>query len=569
LTPELLSRVERYLEDEVDESDRAELLALLELALAGDLSAERDLEERFSGPPRFGTAGIRGLLGAGESRMNRALVLRVTYGLTRYLVETVPDARRTGVVLARDGRKLSDVFQEDAAGVVSSLGVPVHLIPGPSPTPLLAFAVRQLGASAGVMITASHNPKRYNGYKVYWDNAAQIVPPADAGIAARIDGAPAAAQIPRAPTSGPSSLVRPVDGIADRYLEALRSLETSLEIVPELGIAYSALHGCGQALFLRALSGRGLTNLHPVEEQGEPHPDFPTTPFPNPEEAGTLDRVLEVARESGSELVLVNDPDADRLGAAVRSASGDYVVLNGNEIGVLLGSHVLAHTRETRPLVVSTVVSSRMLSRMAASEGVRYQDTLTGFKWIANEAMRIEAEEGVDFVFGYEEALGYTVGRVVRDKDGIGAGLVLAEMAAHLRTKGKTLLDALSELRRRHGFFASRQKNLTLAGSEGARRIEEAMTRLRKRRPSTLAGERIARIQDLREVSEPAPSDVLLYDLDDGGRVAVRPSGTEPKIKFYLEVVEPYDEPEAAEARAARRLGAIEAAILEAAGLAG
>lgn len=567
MTPELFSRVERYLAHEVDESDEVELASLLALARNGDESAARDLEERFSGLPRFGTAGIRGLLGAGESRMNRALVLRVTHGLTRYLIETLPDARQRGVVIARDGRRLSDVFQEDAAAVVSSLGVPVHLVAGANPTPLLAFAVRDLGASAGVMITASHNPKGYNGYKVYGDNAAQIIPPVDSGIAARMDGAPEASEVPRAATSGPTSLVHPVDGIAERYLDALRCLETPLEIATDLGIGYSALHGCGQRLFLRALRARGLTNVHPVRDQGEPDPDFPTLIFPNPEEAGTLDRALAVARENDCELVLVNDPDADRLGAAVRRGPGDYLVLNGNEIGVLLGAHVLAHTRETRPLLVSTVVSSRMLSRMASAEGVRYQDTLTGFKWIANEAMRIEAGEGVAFVFGYEEALGYSVGRVVRDKDGIGAGLVLAEMAAHLRTKGKSLLDALAELRLRHGLFASRQKNLTLAGTEGGHRIEQAMSRLRRARPGKLAGERIARIQDLSEVNEPAPSDVLLYDLEDGGRIAVRPSGTEPKIKFYLEVVEPYDEPVAARERASRRLDAIEAEILKTAGL--
>ncbi len=461
----LLSRVERYLAHEVDESDRLELASLLELARSGDSRAESELVERFSGTPRFGTAGIRGLLGAGESRMNRALVLRVTYGLTRYLLETVPRARERGIVIARDGRRLSDVFQRDAASVVSALGVPVHLVPGANPTPLLAFAVRHLGASAGVMITASHNPKAYNGYKVYWENGAQIIPPVDSGIAARIDEAPEASDVSLA-----TSRIHTVDDVAEHYLDALHSLETPLALATDLGIAYSALHGCGQRLFLRAMKARGLENLHPVAEQAEPDPDFPTLAFPNPEEAGTLDRVLEVARENGCELVLVNDPDGDRLGAAVRGASGDYVVLNGNEIGVLLGAHILTHTPETRPLLVSTVVSSRMLSRMAAAEGVRYQDTLTGFKWIANEAMRIEAEEGVTFVFGYEEALGYTVGRVVRDKDGIGAGLVLGEMAAHLRTKGKSLLDALSELRRRHGLFASRQKNVTLIGSEGAGR---------------------------------------------------------------------------------------------------
>jgi phosphomannomutase len=552
----LFRRVERFLEYEVEPEDRRELEALLRRAQLGEDGALRELESRFSGPLQFGTAGIRGILGAGESRMNRSLVLRVTHGLALQVIDRVPRARERGIAIARDGRRSSDIFQKDAAAVLAAQGITVHWIEGPNPTPLLAFAVRHLGAAAGIMITASHNPPAYNGYKAYWENGAQIVPPVDAEIAARIDEAPGASAIPRLESS---PLVRRLPAIDDAYLTALPPRVNSDR---SLRIAYTALHGCGQTLFLAAAKERGFDAITPVADQAEPDPTFPTVAFPNPEEPGALDRLLEVARANECDVALAHDPDADRLGAAVRRGPSDFVVLNGNELGVLLAHHVLSHTPETRPLVVSTLVSSRMLSAMAKTSGARYLDTLTGFKWIANEAMRVEREEGVRFVFGYEEALGYTVGTVVRDKDGIGAGLALAEMASERRARGETLLDALSELRRRHGYFASRQRSLTLDGAEGALRIEDAMERLR-REPRTRFG-----TEPVRSFQERRDGNVLLYDLEDGGRVAIRPSGTEPKIKFYLEVVEPYEDPALAQERASSRLAALETELLAASGLA-
>jgi len=552
----VLRRIEQFLEDEVEPQDRKELATLLDRARGGDDSAMRDLESRFSGPLQFGTAGIRGLLGAGESRMNRSLVLRVTHGLALHVIHCIPQAKERGVAVARDGRRLSDVFQKDAASVLAAQGIRVHWLEGPNPTPLLAFAVGHLGAAAGIMITASHNPPVYNGYKVYWENGAQIVPPVDEGIAARIAEAPGASRIPRVESS---PLVREHPSIDEAYLAALPRW---VAVDPSVRIAYTALHGCGQSLFFEALKRHGFAEIHPVAEQARPDPAFPTVAFPNPEEPGALDRLLSVAKTNDCDVALAHDPDADRLAAAVRRGPGDFVVLNGNELGVVLAHHVLSHTREKRPLVVSTLVSSRMLSKMASTLGVRYLDTLTGFKWIANEAMRVEAEEGVRFVFGYEEALGYAVGTVVRDKDGIGAGLALAEMAAELRARGLTILDTLKELRRRYGYYASRQRNLTLEGVDGARRIEEAMDRLRREPRRRLGDEPVRSFHDRRD------GNVLVYDLEDGGRVAVRPSGTEPKIKFYLEVVEPYDTPEEAQERAGSRLLAIENDLLAASGLA-
>lgn len=310
--------------------------------------------------------------------------------------------------------------------------------------------------------------------------------------------------------------------------------------------------------------------------QAEPDPDFPTLPFPNPEVPGAMDQVLAEAEKNDCDLVLAHDPDADRLGAAVRRAKGDYVVLNGNEIGALLASHVLAHTRAKAPLVVSTVVSSRLVQRIAEARGARYADALTGFKWIANEAMRIERAEKRQLVLGCEEALGYTVGSVVRDKDGIGAGLTLAEMAVALKLRGETLLDELARLRERHGHFVSRQRSVTLEGSAGAKEIDEAMRRLRRKPLWRIGAEHVAAIWDLadgsyrrsdgsHETRDRLRGNVFVYDLDDGGRIAVRPSGTEPKLKLYLEVVET----KGGSRTAAERLDVAEADLLRVAGLDG
>ena len=536
----LLSRVREFLRHEVDEEDRAELVSLIESRSLAEL------EDRFSGMPTFGTAGIRGILGAGESRMNRSLVIRVTYGVVRHLLDTVADAATRGIAIARDARHRSDIFQKDAAAVAAALGVRVLWLDGTSPTPLLAFAVRHLGAAAGIVITASHNPPAYNGYKVYWDNGAQIIPPVDTGIASEIEAAPPANEISRHQDSPRIETVH----VANAYGDAIATLALAPEIdVSPMRIAYSALHGVGQATFLDVMTQRGFQHLFPVPEQAEPDGDFPTVSFPNPEEPGALDLVLAVAGEHDCPLVLVNDPDADRLGVAVRDRDGRYVALSGNEVGTLLAHYVLSHTQEEKPLVVSTIVSSRMVQKMCSVLGVRYEDTLTGFKWITNEAMRIEAEEGCRFVFGFEEALGYAMGADVRDKDGISAALVLAEMAAGLAAGGQTLLDELARLRKRYGFYVGRQTSFTLTGADGAAKIREAMRLLLEDERDHIASERVER--RLRE-------DVLIYDLEDGGRVVVRPSGTEPKLKFYLEVVGD---------NAESRLDALEAELLDTVGL--
>lgn len=606
----LLVRAQAFLDDDPDPGDRAELAALIARA-AADPAALRDLDDRFQGPLEFGTAGLRGLIGPGESRMNVAVVLRATAALAAEVVAAVPDARRRGIVIGRDGRRLSPELQAAAAEVALAAGLRVHFLEGPQPTPLVAFAVKALGAAAGIAVTASHNPPEYNGYKVYWENGAQIVPPVDRAIAARIAAGPPARTVPRTPLADGRAcgLLQDATSVTERYLDALAGLSFAPGAdVGALSIAYSAMHGVGERLFRAVMMRRGFVRVSSVAAQAEPDAAFPTVRFPNPEEPGALDLVLELARRVGADLVLVNDPDADRLAAAVRhrppaalaataaerppeghvsghgpgaqpdaGGAARYVVLSGNEIGALLAEHVLAHDprQSSDRLVMTTIVSSQLLRRMAASHGVHYAETLTGFKWIANRAMALEAESGFRFVLGFEEALGYTVGTAVRDKDGIGAALVLAEYAASLAAQGKTLLDALTELRRRHGVFATRQRSLVLPGRAGQEAMRAAMAGLRALGPRAPLGEPVASVWDLASgvrsraegTTEPVPgftADVLIFELADGGRVAVRPSGTEPKMKLYFEVVEAVAAGEAVEVafgRAERRLDALEGRI--------
>ncbi|MBK8010045.1 MAG: phospho-sugar mutase [Deltaproteobacteria bacterium] len=585
---ELIARARAYAERDVDPEAKAELLAIVGRAEQEDAAALADLKERFSGPMTFGTAGLRGLLGPGESRMNRVATIRTAFGVAKHLQDVDAGARTRGIVVGRDGRRMSDVFARDVAEVCLAQGFRVFWIEGPAPTPLLAFAVKSMNATAGIMITASHNPPAYNGLKVYWDSGAQIVPPIDALISAEIGQAPSAHEIPRVAMNDPSVAAQLVgtDGLREEYLRAIATLAVVDDLEPgDFSVAYSAMHGVGAPLFFEAMRRRGFRRVLSVAEQEAPNGDFPTLPFPNPEEPGAMDKVLALARAEKCDLALVHDPDADRLGAAAFDAAiDDYRVLTGNEIGVLLADHLFRNDLGGERLVVSTIVSSRLLERMAAAHEVRYAETLTGFKWIADEAQRLQALHPVRFVLGYEEALGYSVGPIVHDKDGISAGLVLAEMAADEKRSalGSTLFDALRRIRRRFGYYVGRQRSVTLAGVDGRRAMDVAMDRLRAVSPvlfgadagvistwDVATGTRIGADGQRTEVKR-LPADVLVFDLQDGGRVAVRPSGTEPKLKFYFEVVEIWpkgEDPKDTEARGAARLDRLEASMLHAAGL--
>jgi phosphomannomutase len=552
-----IARAQAFLDEDPDPATRAELRALVERAREGDEAARRDLEDRFAAPLEFGTAGLRGRVEAGLARMNRVVVSKATWGLGEWLIRgSGRDARREGVVLAFDGRHSSRAFAEDAAAVLAGLGIPVHFFADPVPTPLLSFAVPHLGAAAGVAVTASHNPPADNGYKVYLASGAQLVPPIDTAIAACIAQAPSLDRIERpAPAEAAArGLRRPVDvtdaAVERAYLDGLAAGTLHTRTATTLRLAYTALHGVGHRLAIRALARAGFEGVAVVPEQADPDGSFRTVSFPNPEEPGAMDRVLARAGDCGAELVLANDPDADRLAAAVPDPSGrGYRTLSGDEVGVLLADDAIEHARTggRRKLVVTTIVSSSLLSRMARDRGVAYRETLTGFKWICDEALRAEREEGLAFVLGYEEALGYTVGPLVRDKDGIGAAVRLAEAARHLKEQGRTLLDRLDQLLVAHGLSHQVQWSVTLPGAEGRERIRAAMARLRAHPPARLGASPVVRALDAEEGTERVAgqtrpsrlprSDVFQLQADDGARLTVRPSGTEPKIKLYLELV--------------------------------
>jgi phosphomannomutase len=591
---DLRARAARWAAEDPDPSTRAEIETLL---AAHDL-AKTDLADRFAGELEFGTAGLRGVIAAGPNRMNRAVVLRAACGLARYLLDASAsglgndDVKERGVVIGFDGRRLSTRFAEDTAEVLAAHGIVAHLFGDTVPTPTTAFAIAELRAVAGVMVTASHNPPEYNGYKVYWTNAAQIIPPVDKGIARAIAACPAAKDVPRMPVAEAKGkgLVRVVPAAVEAaYLERVRALAVHPPAGRErpMPIVYTPMHGVGGKLAALAFASGGFTNVSVVPEQAAPDGAFPTVAFPNPEEKGAMDLAFALAQRTKAELVLANDPDADRLAVAVpappelRTASG-YVQLTGNQVGVLLGHYLLTESSPARAArvaragekrcVLASNVSSPMLGVIARALGVHYEETLTGFKWIANRAMELE-KEGMTFVFGYEEALGYTVGDVVRDKDGISAAVLFAELAWRAREAGTTVLARLAGLYRTYGLFVSGQVNLTKKGADGAQAIRAMMGRLRVAPPRSVAGRAVVAITDLesgvrtelasgKTMTLGLPkSNVLAFEIEGGHRIIARPSGTEPKAKFYFDIREAMLAGEslaAAEARAEATMRALQ-----------
>lgn len=532
----------RWMADDPDPATRAATQALL------DANAEDALQDAFGQMLRFGTAGLRGKLGPGPNRMNRALVRRASAGFGRHLLSEFSGG---SVVIGYDARHGSRAFAEDTARVLCGMGLRVYLDDTPRPTPCLAFAVNHLGCIGGVMVTASHNPPADNGYKVYWANGAQIVPPHDRNIASQIDAIPDLQHVRLAALSMAEAIPSATWTAYAAAVDALRTFAGPTD----LKIVYTAMHGVGQDTVLETLARNGYTDVHPVAEQGTPDPEFPTVAFPNPEEPGALDLALAQAERVGADVILANDPDADRLAVAVPAPAG-WRVLTGNELGALIGADRLAYAAHGEaPLVATTVVSSQLLSKLADAAGATCAHTLTGFKWIATTALEHDGR----FLFGYEEAIGYSVGEVVRDKDGVSAALVLCDVLARAKADGKTALDLLADIYAVHGVHRSAQHSVRLPGAEGAARIQAIMAQLRAAPPTTLAGQAVAEVVDFAQPGTGLPATNLLrFTCADGSRVLARPSGTEPKIKFYFEVVGPLGEGLAAgEAAADRRLKAL------------
>ena len=565
---ELADVAREWIDDDPDEATAAELRALLD---AADWTA---LEDRFTGMLQFGTAGLRGALGGGPNRMNRAVVVRAAKGLVDYLLDAVPSGRVPRLVIGFDARHNSEVFARDTAAVATAAGVEALLLPAPLPTPVLAFAVRHLEADAGVMVTASHNPPQDNGYKVYLGGGVvedagrgvQIVPPYDVEIARAIAAVRAVADVPRA-ESGWTVLG---EEILEEYLTGVAGLSDGG--TRELRIVLTPLHGVGGAVVVEALRRAGFADLHVVPEQAEPDPDFPTVSFPNPEEPGAIDLALALAREVGADLVIANDPDADRCALAVLDPRlGDWRMLHGDEVGALLGAEVARRTTAggapSSAVLASSIVSSRLLGRIAASAGLAHAQTLTGFKWIA----RVPG-----IVFGYEEAIGYCVApELVRDKDGISAAVVAAQLANRVKASGGTLVGALDDLARRHGLYLTDQLSARFADLS---LIGATMTRVLEAPPSSLVGSPVVEAVDLvlgtdEERFGLPPTEGLRLVAADGTRVIIRPSGTEPKVKCYLEVIQPVDpdapdeDVAAARVEARRRLEVLKDELREALGL--
>jgi phosphomannomutase len=544
---QLLNDARAWAAQDPDPRTAATLTELVKLTEAGTPAARQDLEDSFRGTLQFGTAGLRAALGPGPNRMNRVVVRRAAAGFANFLVRAVAEAApgtRPRAVVGYDARYNSDIFAAETAAVLTAAGIETFLMPAALPTPLLAYAVRALECDGGVMVTASHNPPQDNGYKVYLGRhaveengrGAQIVAPYDALIATEISNVGDLASIPLAQggwTVLDAGIVQDYEaataGLADRGLFPARNLK----------IVLTPLHGVGGTTAVAVLRAAGFTDVTLVSEQAEPDPDFPTVSFPNPEEPGALDLALGAAMQADADIVLANDPDADRAAVAAKDPdTGAWRMLRGDEVGALLGAHVVARLAAAGVddseehagggVFANSVVSSRLLSRIAAAAGYAHEETLTGFKWIS----RVPG-----LIYGYEEALGYCVAPdLVRDKDGLSAAVLIAELAAAAKSEGKTIFDTLDELYLVHGLHASDQLNIRV-GDLGL--LDAMMNRLRVNPPESFGGSAVESFVDLAEGSEHLPpTDGLLYVTRDLSRVIIRPSGTEPKLKCYLEVIQ-------------------------------
>jgi phosphoglucomutase len=568
----LRSRARAWLEVDPDPETRAAALALLE---ADDPAA---LREHFGARLAFGTAGMRGALGPGPNRMNRALVRRVSAGLADYLCAQSVDLeadRRRGVVVGYDGRVGSRAFAEDTAGVLAARGFVAHLSPTLCSTPVLAFAVHHLGAVAGVMVTASHNPPGDNGYKVYWSDGGQIVPPNDRALLAMVRSV-TLADVKR---SGGSGVIRPLGRETDEaYLGALESLSLNRQGNNRLGIVFTALHGTSVTLLPESLRRWGFSHVDVLEAQAKPDGNFPTVHSPNPEESAALALAVARAEELDYDFVVGCDPDSDRVGIAVRDDEGDHVLLNGNQAAAVLMDYVLAQrtaqgSMPDKPFVATTVVTSPLLLRIAEHYRIEAAETLTGFKWIAEQIRLREGKQ--TFVVGGEESYGYLAGDFVRDKDAIGSACLLAEAAAYHASQGSSFYCALLGLYARHGVHQDELLSVTKPGRSGLEEIQAIMTRLRANPPREVTGLDVAEIVDYQEQTRTnlmsgavkpvalPKSNVIQLLLANGDRITARPSGTEPKIKYYFNVVGSHLD-EADLAGQYRRVGAELAARVEA-----
>lgn len=534
-------RIDSWLNGPYDDAAKEAIRSLIQ---SGDEAA---LADAFYTDLDFGTGGLRGIIGIGTNRMNRYTVGKATQGLANYIAKAKAAGRP--VAVAYDSRNGSKEFAMETAEIFSSNGIPVYLFTDLRPTPELSYAVRRLKCIAGVVITASHNPKEYNGYKAYWETGGQVIPPHDKAIIAEVS-----AVADTAVKRGDRSRITMIDKEIDEpYLADVKRLSINPGIITKYAdtkIVYTPLHGAGAMLVPRSLKNFGFTSVHPVEAQMTADGNFSTIPSPNPEETSALKLGIEKASSIGAELVIATDPDCDRVGAAIRLADGSYELLNGNQIGSLIAHYILTSKKESGTLpkngyIVKTIVTTELAAAIAKDFGVGCVDVLTGFKWIADT---IEQRKNEIFLFGFEESYGYLAGDFVRDKDGVVASSLLAELLVYAKSKGMTLVDYLNAMYAKYGYFYAEGVSVTKKGANGQEEIKAMMAAFRANPPKTIGNNTVERCIDYKTLTAYThgvasgtialpPSDVLQYFLDDGSKVTVRPSGTEPKIKFYFEVI--------------------------------
>ncbi|WP_235925577.1 phospho-sugar mutase [Pontibacter burrus] len=548
IEPAIQQKINAWLSGNYDEATKAEINGLLER------NEHEALSDAFYRDLEFGTGGLRGIMGAGSNRMNRYTLGMATQGLCNYLKQNFP-GERVKVAIAHDCRNNSDVFARIAADIFSANDIEVYLFQALRPTPQLSFAIRHLGCQSGVVVTASHNPKEYNGYKVYWNDGAQVTAPHDKNIIAEVNKITSIDEVKFEPKPNNIHLLGPE--MDEAYITKVLGLSISQDAIKrqhDLKIVYSSIHGTGITLVPEVLKRFGFSNVHVVEEQAEPNGNFPTVVYPNPEEKEAMTLALNKAKEIDADIVFATDPDSDRVGIAVKNDKGEFILLNGNQTGALLINYLLQAWQKAGKLtgkefIVKTIVTTDLINDIAKSYGVKHYETLTGFKYIAEKIRELEGREV--YIGGGEESYGYMIGDFVRDKDGISACALIAEMAAVAKDNGQSLFEMMVEMYIKYNFYKEELVSFTKKGQRGAEEIQQMMADMRSNPPQTIAGSKVVEISDYKisarrnvvtgEVSQLGleSSNVLQYLTEDGSKISARPSGTEPKIKFYISVNEP------------------------------
>ena len=536
-----MSYKERYLEwvnnPYFDEETKQELLNIKD--------NNKEIEDRFYKNLEFGTAGLRGTIAAGTNRINKYTVRRATYGLANYIIKnTTEEEKNRGVVIAHDNRHMSREFSIETASTLAACGIKAYIFDSLRTTPELSFAIRNLNAISGIVITASHNPPEYNGYKVYWEDGAQVMPHIANAITEEINSIVDYSTIPTL-TDENKDLIIMLDEKQDTdFIEAVKKQVIRKELVNEIGkefkIVYTPLCGTGNIPIRRALKEVGFENVIVVKEEENPDPNFVGIEYPNPEDQKALDRGINLAKEVGADLVIATDPDCDRVGVAVRTLNGEYALLTGNQIGGMLTNYIIESLKEKNELksnstLIKTIVTSEFGADIAKANNIEVLNVLTGFKFIGEKIKSFEENNEKTYLFGYEESYGYLVGTHARDKDGVVASVLISEMAAYYYANGKSLYEGLMDLYEKYGYFKEETISLTLSGIEGLSKINYIMTYFRENEISEINNTKVIEVKDYQKGIDSLPkANVLKYFLEDGSWIAIRPSGTEPKLKFYI-----------------------------------